>query len=61
MIREKEKKWIVAEWIDENNEYHSGVYPKRDKAELERNLNKWAFENRIKSFDIRETESIIEV
>ena len=50
------KKWIIAEWIDDKNEYHSGLYPLKDKKELEKKLNEWANNNKIKSFDFRKPE-----
>lgn len=53
------KEFILVEWIDKEELYHSGVYPIEDKIELEKKLNEWASLNRIKSYNIIKYEGII--
>jgi len=53
------KRFILVEWIDKEDIYHSGVYPESDKKEIEIKLNQWCSENQIKSFDISEAKDLI--
>lgn len=53
------KNYILVEWIDADNLYHSGAYPNSDKRAIEIKLNSWLTDNKIKSYDIKSYEGIL--
>lgn len=56
---QKQREFILVEWIDKDNQYHSGVYPLEDKQEIESKLNDWLTSSEIKSYDISKVDDII--